>query len=189
MTALFRTTLTSAFILLMLASAHLFMVVVNAAEAAVEPPRPAAGMTARMFADRPMSDEIEAAMQRTKSPEKRQILQVALDDVRSGRSPELRTLPVTRFLVWSTLGLTAAGCLMLWITSRLKSDATQSILGIFGGNLLWTGGVEYGLTIAARSLGIGKVRTSNAPTAVRANVRLMPWTRPSAKVASGPSHR
>lgn len=156
MTALFRTTLTSAFILLMLASAHLFMVVVNAAEAAVEPPRPEAGLTARMFADRPMSDEIEAAMQRTKSPEKRQILQVALDDVRSGRSPELRTLPVTRFLVLSTLGLTAAGCLMLWITSRLKSDATQSILGIFGGNLLWTGGVEYGLTIAARSLGIGK---------------------------------
>ena len=30
--ALFRTTLTSVFILLMLASAHLFMVVINAAE-------------------------------------------------------------------------------------------------------------------------------------------------------------
>jgi hypothetical protein len=45
----------------------------------------------------------------------------------------------------------------MWVTSRLKSDAAQSIVGIFAGNLVWTGGIEYGLTIAARSLGIGKV--------------------------------
>jgi hypothetical protein len=52
--------------------------------------------------------------------------------------------------------LTALGGIALWLTSRLKGDAAQSILGIFAGNLLWTGAVEYGLTIAARSLGIGK---------------------------------
>jgi hypothetical protein len=154
--ALFRTTLTSAFILLMLASAHLFMVVINAAEAAVDPPEPSAGLTARMFNDRPLVEEIRSALQKTKAPEKREVLQAALDTVEAGKPLELRTLPVTRFLWLSTLGLTAVGGLMLWLTSRLKSDATQSILGIFGGNLLWTGGVEYALTIAARSLGVGK---------------------------------
>ena len=154
--ALFRTALTSAFILLMLASAHLFMVVINATEHAVEPPRPAAGLTARMFSDRPMSEEIQAALRKTKAPEKRAVLQAALVEAQAGRQVELHTLPVTRFLVVSTLGLTGLGLVLLWVTSRLKGDTAQSIVGIFGGNLLWTGGVEYGLTIAARSLGIGK---------------------------------
>jgi len=154
--ALFRTALTSAFVLFMLASAHLFMVVINAAEHAVEPPRPEAGLTARMFSDRPMSEEIEAAIRKTKVPEKRAVLEAALADAHAGKPVELHTLPVTRFLVGSTLGLTALGLVLLWVTSRLKGDTAQSIVGIFGGNLLWTGGVEYGLTIAARSLGIGK---------------------------------
>jgi len=154
--ALFRTALTSAFVLFMLASAHLFMVVINAAEHALEPPRPAAGLTARMFSDRPMAEEIVAALRKTKVPEKRAVLEAALADAQAGKPVELHTLPVTRFLVGSTLGLTALGLLLLWVTSRLKGDTAQSIVGIFGGNLLWTGGVEYGLTIAARSLGIGK---------------------------------
>jgi hypothetical protein len=154
--ALFRTALTSAFVLLMLASAHLFMVVINAAEASWEPPEPSAGLVARMFNDRPIVEEVEAALQKTKAPEKREVLEAALAEAQAGRPLNLRTLPVTRFLVFSTLALTALGGLMLWLTSRLKSDATQSILGIFGGNLLWTGGVEYALTIGARSLGIGK---------------------------------
>ena len=59
-------------------------------------------------------------------------------------------------LAQNLLGLTAFGAFLLWLTSRLKSDTAQTIVGIFGGNLIWTGGVEYGLTIAARSLGIGK---------------------------------
>ena len=153
---LVRTTLTSAFVLLMLAAAHLFMVVINAAETAYEPPEPTAGQPARMFSDRPMAEEIESAMTKTRSPESREVLQSALTAVREGRPVELRTLPVTRFLVSATLGLTLVGGLLLWLTSRFKGDAAQSILGIFGGNLLWTGGVEYGLTIGARSLGVGK---------------------------------
>ena len=35
----------------------------------------------------------------------------------------------------------------------------QTIVGIFAGNLIWTGGVEYGLTIAARLLGVAKAMT------------------------------
>jgi hypothetical protein len=154
---MFRTTLTSAFVLFMLAAAHLFMVVINAAEVAVEPPKAESGLSARMFTDRPMIEEIEAAVRKAKNhPERLQPLQATLAAAQAGRPVELHTLPVTRFLVFATIGLTVLGGLLLWVTSRLKGDTAQSIVGIFGGNLLWTGGVEYGLTIAARSLGIGK---------------------------------
>ncbi len=154
--ALFRTLLTSAFILLMLASAHLFMVVINAAETAVSPPSASDGVAARMFNDRPMVEELAASLQKARSPEKRAVLERAIEDVKAGKTLELRTLPVTPFLVYATLGLTLLGGVTVWSTSRLKGDAAQSIVGIFGGNLLWTGAVEYGLTIGARSLGVGK---------------------------------
>lgn len=154
--ALFRTTLTSLFILLMLASAHLFMVVVNAAEIAVAHPKPAAGLTARMLTDRPMVEELHAAIKKAKSPEKRAVLEQALASEEAGVPVTLHVLPVTRFLAFATIGLTLLGGFLIWLTSRLKSDTAQTITGIFGGNLIWTGGVEYGLTIAARSLGIGK---------------------------------
>jgi hypothetical protein len=154
--AFVRTVLTSTFVLLMLASAHLFMVVVNTAEMAVEPPHPVMGLAARMFSDRPMTEELQAAIDKAKSPEQRAVLQAALVSARAGHPLELHTLPVTRFLVFATLSLTLVGGILLWLTSRLKGDAAQSILGIFGGNLIWTGGIEYGLTIAARSLGVGK---------------------------------
>jgi hypothetical protein len=80
----------------------------------------------------------------------------ALVTVRSGRPLTLHTLPVTPFLGYATVGLVLLGVVLIWWTSRFKGDAAQSILGIFGGNLIWIGGVEYGLTIAARTLGIGK---------------------------------
>jgi hypothetical protein len=154
--ALFRTTLVSAFILLMLASAHLFMVVINAAEHAYEPPQPRLGQPARMFSDQPLASELQAALQKTRKPHDRQVLLAAEAALAAGQTLELRTLPVTRFLVLTTLALTFLGGVLLWLTSRVRSDAAQSILGIFGGNLLWTGAVEYALTIGARSLGVGK---------------------------------
>lgn len=151
-----RTVLTSLFVLLMLGSAHLFMVVINAAEQGVAAPVPAEGVMARMFSDRPMVEELEGALTKAHAPRDRQALEAALVRAQAGETVELRTLPITRFLVWTTLGLTAAGLLLIWLTSRIKSDAAQSILGIFGGNLLWTGAIEYGLTLASRSLGVGK---------------------------------
>lgn len=154
--ALFRTVLTSAFVLLMLASAHLFMVVINAAEARFEPPRPQLGQSARMFSDQSLERELHAAMQKLHDPRDREVVAAAQSALAAGKELSLRTLPVTRFLVGMTLALTFAGFFLLWLTSRVKSDAAQSILGIFGGNLLWTGAVEYGLTLGARSLGVGK---------------------------------
>lgn len=151
-----RTVLTSLFVLLMLGSAHLFMVAINAAEQGVAAPDPSGGVVARMFSDRPMVEELEGALQRARAPRDREVLEEALGVAEAGGAVELRTLPITRFLVWTSLGLSALGVFLIWLTSRLKSDAAQSILGIFGGNLLWTGAVEYGLTLASRSLGVGK---------------------------------
>ncbi len=151
-----RTGLSSVFILFMLASAHLLMVVINAAEHAVERPDPAVGLSARMFSDRPMTEELEAALKKARNPEQQAVLRAALVEAQAGRPVAMQTLPVTTFLVQMTLGLTALGLFLTWLTSRIASDAAQTILGIFAGNLLWTGAVEYGLTIAARSLGIAK---------------------------------
>lgn len=154
--AVVRTALAGTFVLLMLASAHLLMVVINAAEQAVAAPQPQAGLSARMLTDRPLAEELEAALKKAKTADKQQVLRAALDATRAGQPVALRTLPVTPFLVQVTLALTALGGLLLWLTSRLRGDAAQSIVGIFAGNILWTGGMEYGLTIAARSLGVAK---------------------------------
>jgi hypothetical protein len=155
--ALVRTVLTSAFVLLMLAAAHLLMVVVNAAEQRFEPPQPKNGLVARMLTDRPMVEEIEVALAKARTPDKKELLQAALTSARAGNPIELRVLPVTSFIVWAAIGLCVLGGVLMWLTSRLASDAAQSILGIFAGNLIWTGGIEYGLTIAARTFGLGKV--------------------------------
>ena len=154
--ALVRTALVSTFVLLMLASAHLLMVVINAAEAAVAAPQPQAGLSARMLSDRPLEEELASALRKAKTADKQQVLRAALSAARAGQPVPLRTLPVTAFLVAVALALTALGGLLLWLTSRLRGDAAQSIVGIFAGNVLWTGGMEYGLTIAARSLGVAK---------------------------------
>ncbi len=151
-----RTSLTSLFILFMLAAAHLFMVAINAAERAVDFPHPEQGVAARMLSDRPLTEEIEGALRRAKTPEDRRAVEAALAAAQAGEVVELRTLPTTTFLGWTAIALCAAGILLIWLTSRFKSDAAQTIVGIFGGNLLWTGGIEYGLTLAARTLGIGK---------------------------------
>lgn len=151
-----RTTLTSVFVLFMLAAAHLFMVVINAAEKAVEAPQPVAGMDARMFSDRPMTEELEGTLLKAKTDEDRRVVEAALAAAQAGEPVALKTLPVTPFLAWTAILLCVVGVLLIWLTSRFKSDTAQTIVGIFGGNLLWTGGVEYGLTLASRTLGIGK---------------------------------
>lgn len=151
-----RTVLSSLFVLLMLASGHLLMVAINALELRVAKPGLDQGLEARLFTDLPLVEELESAVVRARSPEQRRVLEATLGQVKAGERVTLRTLPVTRFLVLATLGLIAAGFVLAWLTSRLRSDAAQTIVGVFAGNLLWTGGVEYGLTIAARGLGVAK---------------------------------
>lgn len=154
--ALLRTAFTSLFVLFMLASAHLLMVVINAGEHAVAAPQAALGLEARLFSDRPLEEELQKALAKARTAEAQQVLLTALATVKAGQPITLHTLPVTPFLGYATLGLVVLGVGLIWLTSKLKGDAAQSILGIFGGNLIWIGGVEYGLTLAARTLGIGK---------------------------------
>ncbi|MCU0647957.1 MAG: hypothetical protein MUF00_08175 [Gemmatimonadaceae bacterium] len=151
-----RTVLSSVFVLFMLASAHLLMVVINAMEARAAAPQPAAGLVARLYTDIPLADELDAAREKARTDDARAVLDAAIADVRAGRPFEARTLPVTPFLVYAALGLCLLGMVLLFVTARIASDAGQTILGIFAGNLIWTGAVEYGLTIAARTFGVGK---------------------------------
>jgi hypothetical protein len=151
-----RTGLSSIFVLFMLAAAHLLMVVVNAAEVAVEHPAARLGKPAQLFTDLPLEEELRAALARARTDEHRALLAASLERVRAGQPHHLETLPVTGALVVATLGLTLLGLFLVWLTSRLEGDAAQTIVGIFGGNLIWTGAIEYGLTIAARTFGIGK---------------------------------
>ncbi|MCC7324758.1 MAG: hypothetical protein IT358_13035, partial [Gemmatimonadaceae bacterium] len=71
--ALLRTMLSSGFMLLMLASAHLLMVVVNYAEHRIERPSPAAGSPARMFTDLTLPEEFEAALKKTTNPDEQRV--------------------------------------------------------------------------------------------------------------------
>ncbi len=154
--ATLRTAFTSVFVLFMLASAHLLMVVINAGEHAISAPQPSQGLSARLFSDRPLEEELTKALSKARTSEAQHALMTALATVKAGQPLQLNTLPMTPFLGWATVGLVALGLVLIWSTSRLKGDAAQSIVGIFGGNLIWIGGVEYGLTIAARTLGIAK---------------------------------
>jgi hypothetical protein len=153
---LLRTVLSGTFVLFMLAAAHLFMVLINAAEHRFASPDLDDGVVARIYTDRPMAEELEGALRRARTSEQRAVITAALESVQRGETLELRVLPVTPFLAWTAVGLCVLGLFLLIMTARLESDAAQSIVGIFAGNLLWTGGVEYGLVIAARTLGIGK---------------------------------
>lgn len=154
-----RTILTSLFVFFMLAAAHLFMVVINAAEANIASPSPSNGIEARIFSDETLVVEIEKALEKAHDPASIATLETALAAAEAGEPVVVRSLPVTSFLIYAALGLCFFGILCIWLTSRIKSDAGQSILGIFGGNLIWTGGIEYGLLLASRSLGIGKAVT------------------------------
>lgn len=151
-----RTVLSSLFVLLMLASGHLLMVAVNALELRYATPDLQRGLDARLFSDVALREELSLAITRSRSEPTRAALTTALQRLDAGEKLEFKTLPVTPFLGWATVTLTALGLGLAWFTSRLKSDAAQTIVGVFAGNLLWTGGVEYGLTLAARGLGIGK---------------------------------
>ena len=115
-----------------------------------------------MFTDRPMSEEIEAAI-KAKSPEKTLLRDACGRGSLASRSSP-HALPVTRFLVYATLGLTVLGCCPCG--ARHASRATRRTdRRHLGGSLLWTGGVEAFLTIAALDRS-GSARRSGASTAI-----------------------
>ncbi len=56
--------------------------------------------------------------------------------------------------VIGAIGLTLLGLGMIVWTRWLRTDLHQSLAGLVGGILLWTGAVEYGFILAKRALGV-----------------------------------
>lgn len=157
MLALARAAAAAAFVLAMLAAGHLVMVLVNEVDA-----RASAdayrhdGPVARLVSDRSLVHELERAVSHASSALNRSTLAAVLDDARRGSPPAIHVLPASNFLYVVSCAMTGAGFLMLIGSRRLRSDSWQSVTGVFAGNLIWTGGVEYGLLLASRNLGIAK---------------------------------
>ncbi len=56
--------------------------------------------------------------------------------------------------VIAAIALTLAGIILIAWTRRLKSEVSQSAVGVIGGILLWTGAVEYGFLFAKYALAV-----------------------------------
>ncbi len=56
--------------------------------------------------------------------------------------------------VIAAIALTLAGIILIAWTRGLKSEVSQSAVGVIGGILLWTGAVEYGFLFAKQALGV-----------------------------------
>lgn len=140
-----RAALGFVFVYFTIAAAHLLMVAVNTFDERFSATRyQSAGIEARWLGDAPLSEEIDALQRRSGS------LAAAIP------SQPLRMLPVSPFLVVAAAALIVFGFALLLISRRVRSDTLQTIVGVFAGLSIWTGGVEYGLVIASRTLGIAK---------------------------------
>ncbi|MCC7293737.1 MAG: hypothetical protein IT449_16895 [Phycisphaerales bacterium] len=140
-----RAALGFVFVYFTIAAAHLLMVAVNTLDERFSALRyQSDGVEARWLGDAPLAEEIDALRRRGGA-------------VAAARTSQpLRMLPVSPFLVGAAAGLILSGFALLLISRRVRSDALQTIMGVFAGLSIWTGGVEYGLVIASRSLGIAK---------------------------------
>ncbi len=135
------------FVYITLAAGHLLMVAINAADLRISAQtyrRP--GVAARWFGDEPLATALRYA-RKPASPRAEATV--------SRATVPLRMLPVSTFLVAATVGLILAGLALLFWSRDVRSDAAQTVLGVFAGLSIWTG-VEYSLMLASRVLGIAK---------------------------------
>ena len=148
------------FIFITVAAGHLLMVVINRVDESISADLYSkAVQPARWFGDTTVQEELleEAEKyERKGDAESASLLRSAVEDVE--RTGELRffMLPVSPFLAWMMGALIVGALLSICLTRLTSNDGVQTVLGIFGGLLLWTGAVEYGLMIASRQLGISK---------------------------------
>ncbi len=141
------------FVYITLAAGHLMMVAINAIDLRVSAAtyrRP--GVEARWFGDEPLATALQYAH---KGAPRRAGASAASSPTPRRSGAHLAMLPVSTFLIAATLGLILAGLgLLLW-SRGVRSDAAQTVLGVFAGLSIWTG-VEYSLMLASRVLGIAK---------------------------------
>ncbi|MCK4340859.1 MAG: hypothetical protein KAY37_03955 [Phycisphaerae bacterium] len=152
--ALVRTVLAFMFIFSTLAAGHLLMVAINAVDHAYSADvYQQAGLDARWFGDRSLTEEIEAL---PANASRSTVIRQPSAATDAGLDQTLRMLPISPFLLVALTVLTALGLGLLVVSRRVHNDALQSVIGVFAGLLIWTGAVEYGLMIASRSLGVAK---------------------------------
>ena len=152
-----RTSIAAGFVLLALAAAHLLMVAVNAVdeELSADFYARAQFVPARYHGELPPTEELARLRRKTPDPEGRAAVDAAIARYEAGR-PALSMPPPSPFVAGVALGMCALGFVLLALSRWTGDDTTQTVLGIFAGTFLWTGGVEYGLIMGSRWLGVAK---------------------------------
>lgn len=140
-----------------LASGHLLMVALNALDLAINQEVYATGgALAHWAGDRPLSAALEELAREATTEEERRVAKQALETVRAGKHLVFHTHRVSPLLAVIPFLLIGGGFLLLLTSRRVAREALQSLLGVFAGLLIWTGGTEYALMIAARVMGLAK---------------------------------
>lgn len=152
-----RTSIAAGFVLIAIAAAHLLMVVINTVDAQVSAAYYAGAEygPARYHGERTPTEELERLGKRASTPGERAAVQAAIVRFQAG-DHTLTMPPASPFIVGMAIGLSVLGMLLLALSRWTEDDTTQTVLGIFAGTFLWTGGVEYGLIIGSRFLGVAK---------------------------------
>ena len=155
--AVIRGILAFGFVFSTLASGHLLMVALNALDLALnEHTYVSGGTQGHWVAGRPLATALEELVGGTATEQERLVAERALATVRAGKRLVFNTLGVSPFLAFIPFALIGAALALLLASRRVAGEAMQSILGVFAGLLMWTGGAEYGLLIAGRLLGVSK---------------------------------
>jgi len=155
-----QTIIAFTFVFFTIAAGHLFMVIINHADENISHDLYAnPTVHARWFGDQPLDEELTYLLKESEmlnNSEETAVYQKALEEFRATGRVTFYMFPVSRFLL-TMMGVMVLIALALLVLSKYtKSDITQTVLGLFSGLLLWTGGVEYGLMTASRTLGLAK---------------------------------
>ncbi len=100
-------------------------------------------------------EEMAGRSRRAGDTEGEKIYGEALESLRATGGLRLTMLPVSPFLVLCTLGSLALALCLLILSRFTGHETMQTVLGIFGGFMTWVG-MENGLVMAARDLGIAR---------------------------------
>jgi hypothetical protein len=157
---IYQTLAAFTFVFFSIAAGHLFMVIINHVDEKVSRDlytQPV--VQARWFGDQPIDEELiylQKEAENQNNPQEAAVYQKALEEFKEKGSVTFYMLPVSRFLLAIIGAMILAALILLVLSKHAKSDVTQTVIGIFAGLLLWTGGVEYGLMTASRALGLAK---------------------------------
>ncbi len=149
--------LTVLFMLFFIASGHLLMVALNALDHQVS-----AGTYARQGVpglwrgDESLARALKELQKKIHTSQQRESWQRAQRELHQTGTFHFTMRQVSPFLVATSLGLFLLGLGLLVASKWFEGETKQVLVGLFAGQFLWIGAVEYGLTIASRMLGVAK---------------------------------